>query len=103
MQPYLSLRRANTVEQLIQPQLLDVASPFMHSWQRDPSPSILHPFKYGSHLAFTVLLVCGADDESGKIEHYEGVLGVEEVLNIVLPGVSGTGAVEGWNAYQWMR
>jgi hypothetical protein len=49
------------------------------------------------------LLVCGADDESGKIEHYEGVLGVEEVLNVVLPGVSGRGAVEGWDAYQWMH
>jgi hypothetical protein len=38
----------------------------------------------------------GADDEACEVKFYKGVFGVDVVLDVVLPGVCGPRAIEGW-------
>ena len=60
---------SNTIEQLIQFQLVHITRPLVNPRQRNSPPPILHLLEQRGRLAVAVFVVGGADDKGGEVEH----------------------------------
>lgn len=88
------LSRSNASKQRVELQILDLRFPLARTRQRDSPTAVFHLFKQCSGLVLCVVYVGRANDEGGEVEHDEGKLRVDVVLDVVLPGVGGGGAIE---------
>lgn len=79
----------NTLIQSLELQVAKLRSPLARPRQRDSPATIFHLLKQSIRLVLRVFQICGADDEGGEVEHYEGEFRVDVVLDVVLPRIGG--------------
>jgi len=88
------LRRPDSFIQALEFQLIDVRLPVARLGKRDPPAPIFHFLKQICGFALRIFDIRGADSEGSQVEHNVRELGVDVVLDVVLPGVCGRGSIE---------
>jgi len=81
---------------MVEFQIRHIGGPVVDAREMGLPAAVVHFVEQLDRLLLCVVEVGGADDKGGEVEHDKGVFFVEEVLDVVLPGVGGGGAVEGW-------
>jgi hypothetical protein len=81
-------------EQHIQLQILNIELPLAWFRKRYPPASVFHLFQKYCGLVRRVFHVRGANGECCKVKHNPRELGIDVMLDVVLPGVGGRRSIE---------
>jgi len=82
-------RWLHALEKNLRLQMLNLRLPFARARKQYPPSPIIHLREKDFRLVFCVGKVCGTDDKGRQVEHDPWVLGVDVVLDVILPGVGG--------------
>lgn len=91
-------RWLHALEENLRLQVLNLRLPFARARKQYPPSTIIHLSEKDFRLILCVGKVRGADDKGCQIEHDPWVLGVDVVLDVILPGVG-----RGWPIKRYIR